>query len=259
GAANLLLSARSTGELLRRKRMLDAVLEGDLSLLEEAREVMNRLQARREELEAARATFAQQAELARGRREHARRRRAELAALHEALLEEKSLREKTLAELKRQQAELSEYVENLRPESRRTTFGRRKGRLPYPARGFIEVAFGKVLNPKFNTVTFQNGIDLRAPEGTEVRAVAAGRVVHAGDFKGYGNLVIVDHGEGYHTLFAHLSTIERQVGEELEEGDLLGRVGDTGSLKGAYLYFEIREKGKPVDPRQWLGSPPGQE
>jgi septal ring factor EnvC (AmiA/AmiB activator) len=77
-------------------------------------------------------------------------------------------------------------------------------------------------------------------------------VVHAGWFKGYGNLVIVDHGGGYHSLVAHLAAMRTAQGEDVEAGSVLGTVGDSGSLKGAYLYFELREKGKPVDPAAWL-------
>jgi len=99
----------------------------------------------------------------------------------------------------------------------------------------------------------QNGVDVEAPAGAPVRAIAPGRVVHAGWFKGYGNLVIVDHGEGYHTLVAHLASMQTAMGEEVDAGTVLGTVGDSGSLKGPYLYFEIREKGRPVDPRPWLG------
>jgi septal ring factor EnvC (AmiA/AmiB activator) len=109
-----------------------------------------------------------------------------------------------------------------------------------------------VVNPKFNTVTVQHGLDVEAPAGAPVVAVAAGRVVHAGWFKGYGNLLIVDHGEGYHTLVAHLATMQTAMGEDVAAGDVLGTVGDSGSLKGPYLYFELREKGRPVDPRPWL-------
>jgi septal ring factor EnvC (AmiA/AmiB activator) len=109
-----------------------------------------------------------------------------------------------------------------------------------------------VVNPKFNTVTVQNGVDIAAPAGAPVRAVAPGRVVHAGWFRGYGNLVIVDHGAGYHTLVAHLGSMRTAMGEEVEAGDVLGSVGDSGSLKGPYLYFEVRERGRPVDPRPWL-------
>jgi len=108
------------------------------------------------------------------------------------------------------------------------------------------------VNPRFNTVTVQNGLDISAAAGAPVRAVAAGRVVHAGWFKGYGNLVIVDHGDGYHTLVAHLASMTTAAGEDVEAGSLLGTVGDTGSMKGAYLYFEVREKGRPLDPAAWL-------
>jgi septal ring factor EnvC (AmiA/AmiB activator) len=116
----------------------------------------------------------------------------------------------------------------------------------------VAVGFGKVLNPKFNTVTVQNGLDIEASPGAPVRAVAPGRVVHAGWFKGYGNLVIVDHGEGYHSLVAHLGSMRTAMGEDVEAGTVLGTVGDSGSLKGPYLYFELREKGRPVDPLPWL-------
>jgi septal ring factor EnvC (AmiA/AmiB activator) len=131
-------------------------------------------------------------------------------------------------------------------------FAGRKGKLTAPADGPVSVGFGKVVNPKFNTVTIQNGVDIEAPAGAPVHAVAPGRVVHAGWFKGYGNLIIVDHGGGYHTLVAHLATMRTAMGEDVEAGEVLGTVGDSGSLKGPYLYFELREKGKPVDPRPWL-------
>ena len=128
-----------------------------------------------------------------------------------------------------------------------------KGRLPWPTPGLIEVAFGKVVNPRFNTVLWQKGLDLRAAPGAPVKAVAKGRVVYADWLKGYGNLVILDHGEGYHTLHAHLGQVAVANGGTLEEGDVLGEVGDTGSLKGPYLYFELRHRGSPLDPAKWLG------
>jgi septal ring factor EnvC (AmiA/AmiB activator) len=116
----------------------------------------------------------------------------------------------------------------------------------------VEVGFGKVVNPLFNTVTVQKGLDIRAPEGAPVRAVAAGTVVYAGWLRGYGNLLILDHGGGYHSLMAHLATLGPAPGAEVQAGEEVGTVGDTGSLKGAYLYFEIRKSGQAVDPGPWL-------
>jgi septal ring factor EnvC (AmiA/AmiB activator) len=151
---------------------------------------------------------------------------------------------------------LAEFLDALPPtrtgSAPYTGFAALRGRLPRPAGKRIEVGFGKVVDPRFRTVTVHRGVDIAAERGEDVVAVAPGRVVHAGWFKGYGNLVIVDHGEGFHTLVAHLASMTAAAGEDVLPGAVLGTVGDTGSLKGAYLYFEIREHGRPLDPRSWL-------
>jgi septal ring factor EnvC (AmiA/AmiB activator) len=116
----------------------------------------------------------------------------------------------------------------------------------------VEVGFGKVVNPRFNTVTVQKGLDIRAPAGAPVYAVAPGKVAYAGWLRGYGHLLILDHGDGYHSLMAHLATLRPALGASVSAGEPVGTVGDTGSLKGAYLYFEIRKGGRAVDPKPWL-------
>ncbi len=190
------------------------------------------------------------------RREDAQARREEREALLVALRSARGLHERAAAEAGEQAHKLADFVATLPPPrmplAGPTGFAALKGRLPRPAPGPVTVGFGRVLNPRFNTVTVQNGLDISAPAGAPVRAIAAGRVVHAGWFKGYGNLIIVDHGEGYHSLVAHLGSMHTAMGEEVAAGTVLGTVGDSGSLKGPYLYFEIREHGRPVDPRPWL-------
>ena len=250
-----LLSAPTLGELVKRRWLLGHLLEGDARLAAAAREALQAQTAARARKagEAARLTAA--AEAARQRRLEALSRREERTALLAALRSARALQERLAAEAAAQARKLSAYVDSLpagRPGGTRTAFARRRGHLVPPADGPVSVGFGKVVNPKFNTVTVQNGLDIGAPAGAPVRAVAPGRVVHAGWFKGYGNLVIVDHGDGYHSLVAHLGSMQTAMGEELEAGGVLGTVGDSGSLKGAYLYFELREKGKPVDPLPWL-------
>lgn len=160
---------------------------------------------------------------------------------------------RVIAELEASEKELAAMVGDMAPAAHQG-FRARKGKLPQPAKGLIEVGFGKVVNPRFNTVTVQKGIDLRAPMGTPVIAVSAGTVAWSGWLKGYGNLVIVDHGSGYHSLYAHLASTAVEVGAEVQEAQALGEVGDTGSLKGAYLYFEIRKQGQAIDPLPWLAS-----
>jgi murein DD-endopeptidase MepM/ murein hydrolase activator NlpD len=108
------------------------------------------------------------------------------------------------------------------------------------------------VHPRFGTRTFRNGVDIEAPEGTEVAAVFGGHVVYTGWFKGYGNLIILDHGNDFYTLYAHIAEIGVKEGEDVRQGQKIGTVGDTGSLAGARLYFEVRYQGRALDPADWL-------
>lgn len=170
----------------------------------------------------------------------------------EAVRHVRAHRAQLLDELTASEAELTERVADLRADEASTAFAARRGTLQLPTDGIIEAAFGKVVNPFFKTQTLQNGLDIRAPAGSPVWSVATGTVAHVGWLRGYGNLVILAHGERYFTLYAHLEDFAVEKGDVLSARRLLGHVGDTGSFKGAYLYFEIRRGGTPVDPRPWL-------
>jgi murein hydrolase activator len=134
----------------------------------------------------------------------------------------------------------------------RTGFGALRGRLLWPAEGKVVAEYGAQIHPRFGTRTFRNGIDIGVPEGTSIAAVYGGHVLYTGWFRGYGNLIIVDHGGEYYTLYAHAAEIRVREGDEVRQGQVIGTVGDTGSLQGPRLYFEVRHEGKPQDPAQWL-------
>jgi len=256
GELQLLLASSSLSDLVKRRYLLDRILRSDLVLLSGAQAARAAAQRARGAKEAEAVRLKELAEEAAEKRDEALARREEREALLEALRSARSLHERAAGEVAEQEQKLAEFVATLPPPrtalAGETGFAALKGKLPLPAPGPITAGFGRVVNPRFNTVTVQNGLDIAAPAGAPVRAVAAGRVVHAGWFKGYGNLVIVDHGEGYHSLVAHLASMRTAMGEEVAAGEVLGSVGDSGSLKGPYLYFEIREQGRPVDPRPWL-------
>ena len=131
-------------------------------------------------------------------------------------------------------------------------FGSQRGRLSMPVRGSITSGFGKHKHPQFNSYTMNNGISIAAPTGADVHAIYAGKVIFAEYFKGYGNMVIVDHGGGYFSLYAHNAKIAKKVGTNVEKNDILASVGDVDSANGPMLYFEIRYQGKPVDPAPWV-------
>lgn len=133
-----------------------------------------------------------------------------------------------------------------------TGFGALRGRLSWPADGRVVAEYGPQVNPRFGTKTFRNGIDIEAHEGSNIAAVFPGHVVYTGWFRGYGNLIIVDHGGEYYTVYAHAADIRVAEGDEVKQGEIIGTVGDTGSLQGPRLYFEVRQGGKPQDPTRWL-------
>ena len=260
GFVPALLSAPSLSELVKRRYLLDRILSRDLALLGAARAAREERERARTERQLEASRLEALAVEVEERRADAQARREERETLLSALRTARSFHERAATETAAQARRLEDFVATLPPPRASLSpgapggdFASRRGRLPAPAPGTITVAFGRVVNPRFNTVTVQNGIDIAAPRGVPVRAVAPGRVVHAGWFKGYGNLVIVDHGDGYHTLVAHLGAMRTAMGEAVEAGTVLGTVGDTGSWKGPFLYFEVREHGRPVDPRPWLG------
>jgi len=131
-------------------------------------------------------------------------------------------------------------------------FSRLKGRLPPPVKGEIVSRFGPSRSGNYNSFTFQSGIDIKVERGEPVRSVFKGKIMFAEWLKGYGNLLIIDHGENYYSLYAHVQEFFKQKGEKVGAGEVIATAGDTGSIKGLCLHFEVRHHGKPVDPLKWL-------
>ncbi|UFS70864.1 peptidoglycan DD-metalloendopeptidase family protein [Geomonas sp. RF6] len=130
--------------------------------------------------------------------------------------------------------------------------GGQKGRLSLPVSGKVTAQFGRHKHPEFNSFTVSNGISIAASPGTPIRSIYDGEVIYADYFKGYGNMVIVDHGGGFFSLYAHAASIAKRVGAKVSKNDVVASVGDTDSAQGSQLYFEIRYQGKPVDPSPWF-------
>jgi septal ring factor EnvC (AmiA/AmiB activator) len=133
-------------------------------------------------------------------------------------------------------------------------FAKLRGQLSWPLSGTLVSTYGKIKHPTFNTYTFNKGIGIGAPPGSEFRVIEAGQVLYADRFKGYGTLLIVDHGDGYYSLYAYASELLVQVGDRVKRQQVVGRTGEGGSLNGPALYFEIRHQGKPENPLEWLAN-----
>ena len=159
----------------------------------------------------------------------------------------------TQLERRRQQESARDRAQGREPQPYTGDFARGQGQLDWPVRGGLVGRFGPERHPKWGTVTVNNGIDIETEIGTPVRSVARGRVDYTSeDFGAYGEMIIVNHGDGYYTLYGHLSEIGVSVGQEVTAGQVIGSAGDTGSLKGPALHFEVRKGGTSLDPEQWL-------
>ncbi|WP_295802482.1 peptidoglycan DD-metalloendopeptidase family protein [uncultured Microbulbifer sp.] len=143
--------------------------------------------------------------------------------------------------------EVGRAIANLVNPSDQTPFAKRRKRMEWPVSGRRANAFGQ---RRANGITW-TGVTLRANEGTPVKAIHRGRVVFADYLRGQGMLIILDHGDGYMSLYGHNQSLTRAIGEWVESGDTIAKVGNTGGLSYSGLYFEIRRNGKPQDPTAW--------
>jgi len=260
GYLRFLLGSKSIPDLLRRRRLFNALLESDLDALAVLRQHAQVARAARNELAAAREDLQRTADAEASRRRLLDGTLGEQRVVLASVQGQKALHLQAVRELEdaaRAVASRLGEIERGAPippaQPAATSIRRARGKLRFPVdSGTIEVRFGRSIDKRFGTVTVQNGIDIRSPPGTPVHAVWDGKVVHAGWFRGYGNLLILEHGSGIYSLMAHLDQLERAVGDEVRIGDEVGTVGESGSLKGPYLYFELRDGQKPLDPHRWL-------
>jgi septal ring factor EnvC (AmiA/AmiB activator) len=133
-----------------------------------------------------------------------------------------------------------------------SAFSHLRGHLHLPMAGELKNHFG---SPRAETGLTWRGVFIHAPEGREVRAVAAGQVIYADWLRGFGNLLIIDHGDGYMSLYGGAQSLSARVGEKVQTGSVVASSGNTGENNESGLYFELRYQGKPIDPMRWVGNP----
>jgi murein DD-endopeptidase MepM/ murein hydrolase activator NlpD len=265
----LLFSTASFAQLMARWDYLVMVGEQDRLLMEEVRarkELVETLERRlashlQEVDRTSRQTSSENERLAKQRRDRektVREIRTQRQAYEAAAAELERTARQIQGLLARLEQQRRAEAERARQQGREPVpytgdFARGQGSLDWPLRGEIVGRFGPETHPRFNTTTINNGIDIRAAIGTPVRAVAKGRVDFTSeDYGTYGQMVILNHGDGYYSLYGHLSDISVSNGQEVSAGQVIGRSGDSGSLKGPVLHFEVRKGAGALDPQSWL-------
>jgi septal ring factor EnvC (AmiA/AmiB activator) len=158
-----------------------------------------------------------------------------------------------LKEYKRLSAELNSIFNQFKiSEDQMDPLDVKKGGFVLPVVGKVVKGFGKSVNQQFGTVIYHKGLEIEAEHNSPVNAVAPGIVEYSGWVRGLGNVAILHHGSGLYTLNAHLFKVAKNVGSRVEQGEVIGTVGDTGTNESPSLYFEVREKGKAVDPMAYF-------
>ena len=180
--------------------------------------------------------------------------RARKTDLLTSLVERKELNAAYVEELAQAEGRLQQLLLGLEGADVAVPLGAFRGGLPWPVEGRVRTGFGRRKHPRFDTYTVHNGLEIEAPAEAEVRAVHEGRVVFAEHFRGYGLMVVVDHGAKHHSLYAHLADIAVVPGQEVAAGTVLG-TADPGGEDGPGVYFEMRYQGRPEDPLDWLRRP----
>ena len=245
----------SAAELMRRKRHLDTLLARARTRIRTLSRNVRRSRGLRLAVEARRRELAEERDAVAALRDDLTEERARRRDTLDSLRRERTLRERALGELEEAARRLQGIID-LSGKSRRPAPegapGRAAASLELPVAGRIISGFGVHKHPDLNVDVHRPGIDIVAPVGAEIRAVEGGSVLYADRLSGYGNMLIIDHGRRYYTVYGHLSKLDKAVGDRVERGERIAWVGGDGPSGRSRLYFEVRKNGKPVDPIPWF-------
>jgi len=249
-----ILSAEDVTQLMRTWKYLEHITRYEHRIIQAYGENLRKQEEEQKKLERLRAELkAREQKVRAAENELAEAKKAKEDILH-AVRNEKATRQKMISEL----AEASRRMLEIIRQSAQTDdyagkgFPQLKGRLMWPSEGRIAVPYGSQKDPRFDTPVFRNGIHIQTDASADVRSIYAGKVIFADWFKGFGQLIIINHGNGYHTLYGNLSEIFSKVGDIIRENQVIGKVGTSVVINAPGIYFEIRYRGKPLDPTQWL-------
>jgi len=270
-ALKLLLDGRDPGEIARVLRYFGHLAQARARLLASMREEIATLDAQmvliqQKSVEVAAVQAEQAAEKARLEQEKAKRR-----LVLQALSKQIETQQREISTLKEDEARLARLIERLKkiisskkpsptppPAVSRqvpdaaddaSPFAQLKGKLKLPVKGELAHLFG---SPREGGGLVWKGIFILAQAGEQVRAIASGTVVYSDWLRGFGNLLILDHGHGYMSLYGNNESLYKQAGESISAGDVISLVGNSGGSPGSGLYFELRRQGKPLDPMGWV-------
>ncbi len=255
GSLRLFFAESSPARLSENYDNFARIVRGDRELLKNYRQQLQDLEEAQRHLGA----LQQQRQNALAESQAEQRQLQQALRLKKKLLarmqQEEAFLVKQLADLRERATRLGTLIKKLEstksPEyTQRTVLATRKGSLPWPVAGRIRIGFGTSRHPELGTLHDSQGIEIEVSGEQPISAVWPGQVIFADNFRGFGKMIILDHGEGYYTLYAQASRLSRKVGEQVAGGATLAYSGDA---EGRGVYFEVRHHGVPLNPADWLG------
>jgi len=277
GVLNVLFSSNDLPDLLAFREYFDALLKRDQDLIRQYREKVATLEKTRSSLHQEKQTLVETIAKVKGQEEQLASTREERMRLLQKVKTEKKLYQVALTELEGAADRLTNTLKQLENEAAKARknevrpkgnspasaqkspldklgFAAQKGRLAPPAPGTVTTLFGKSVQQKFGIATFANGIDIKTAPGTEITAIYAGKVIYAKFLRGYGNLLIIDHGQQYVSLISRAAKFYKEEGDTVARGEVVGIMSDQEGLLGEGLHFEIRHGTKPENPLLWVNN-----
>jgi len=268
GAGNILCSASSFSDIYSTSKSLEFILSHDDWLRQKLIQDFNDLNQLKNDLNLKRKQKKNQKKKLKEVANSIAFQKEERARLLKDIRNKKNITIATLKYLKESSNKLDKKIESLnlsipsyKSEEKITTrknifrknfnsFSSYKGYLRMPVTGNIISTYGSYTNPDLGVTNFKNGIDIKAEKGEPIKAVYSGKILYADWFKGYGNMIIIDHGDSYYTVYAHVDEVFKDKGDPVDLGEVVGTIGETDD--GTSLYFEVRHHGKPMNPMDWF-------
>ncbi|MGC9518553.1 MAG: murein hydrolase activator EnvC family protein [Desulfuromonadaceae bacterium] len=255
GTLRLIFSDASPAVIAENTEFLQRITAHDKALLLEYRKQLENLRESQNALEREKERYAETLRRQQERRNELKQAKREQDALVNKIRRDSSMLKSLLADLKERSEAMKELVASL--EKRKSagfvpsgaTFESRKGQLDWPSSGSIRSGFGVHKHKQFGSQVKTNGLEIAAVPGTKIKAIWEGKVVFAAPFKGYGNMLILDHGDKYYSLYANAAKLHLRKGDTAKAGQVIATAGYSG---GDSYYFEIRRRGTPMNPIQWL-------
>ncbi len=255
--ALILVTSKDHQDLVRKSKYISLVAYHNSKLINLYKDELSEINSKKRKLE----VLQEKLKINKG---NARKKKKELQAdrtkkdkMLAMIKAKRSSYEKKIRELENSSKKIQSMIKGLKTKRiPKSIIGRGfqslKGNLPWPVNGKVLTPYGKYKESKYNIPVLRNGIEINANFEDKAKAIAGGRVVYAGRFEDYGMLLIIDHGSGYHSLYGNLSEVFLKKGDLLAKGMDIGKISNSKLLNVPALYFEIRHKGKPVDPVKWL-------